>query len=126
MAAERELSLDALFDADEAELVEASGLEREDSAVADVGERRPAPQRECGADAVRGEPGGAARQCLATVAKKPLEPACVDPFVGDLEDVPRGPRDERVLAERRTQPRDIYAQRSLGAWAVGNPAKARR
>ncbi len=119
VAAERELSLGALFDADKAQLVEASGLEREHSAVADVGERRPAPQRECGAEAVRGEPGGAAGQCLTTVAKKFFEPACVDPLLRDLEDVPRRPRDERVLAERRTQPRDIYAQRPLGAWRWG-------
>ena len=47
--AQRELSLDALLDANKAELVEASGLEGEDAAVPDVGERRAAPQGEPGA-----------------------------------------------------------------------------
>ena len=119
VAAERELSLGALFDADKAKLVEASGLEREHPAVADVGERRATPQRECGAEAVRGEPGGAAASASRPSRRSLSNRRASTLSSATLEDVPRRPRDERVLAERRTQPRDIYAQRPFGAWRWG-------
>ena len=113
--AQRELSLDALFDANEAELVEASGLEREDAAVPDVGERRAAPQGESGAETLRGEPRGAASKRFAALAEKSFEAAYIEPVGLDLEDVTRRARNEPILAERGAQARDIYAESALGA-----------
>ena len=112
---QRELSLDALFDANEAELLEASGLEREDAAVPDVGECRAAPQGEPGAETLRGEPRGAASKRFAALAEKPFEAAYIEPVGLDLEDVARRARNEPILAERGAEARDRYAESAFGA-----------
>ena len=78
MTAERQLRLDSLLERDEPELVQPTSLVRDDAAVANVRERRAAPQRECGSQAVRREPGSAARQCVAPFAVEPFEPPRVD------------------------------------------------
>ena len=114
VAAQREFGVDALFEASKAELVEASGLEREGAAVADVGERRATPQCECRAETIRGEPTGGATKCFAPLAEKSFEAAYVDPVGLDLEDVTRRSRDEPVLAERAAQARYVHAERSFG------------
>jgi hypothetical protein len=113
--AQRELSLDALFRASEAELVEASGLEREDAAVPDVGERRAAPQSESGAETLGGKPGGSASKRFAALAEESFEAAYVELVGLDFEDVARRARNEPILAERGAQARDIDAERAFGA-----------
>ena len=115
MAAQRELGLDALLHANKAELVEPSRFEREDAAVVDVGERRATPQGEPGGETIRSESGGAASKCFATLGEKSFEAGYVEPVCLDLEDVPRGARDEPVRAERGAQARDVHTERSFGA-----------
>ena len=113
--AQRELSLDALFDANKAELVEASGLEREDAAVPDAGERRAAPQGEPGAETLRGEPRGTPSKRFAALAEKSFEAVYIEPVGLDFEGVTRRVRDEPILAERGAQARDSHAESTLGA-----------
>ena len=99
MPAQGELGLEALFDANQAELVEASGFEREDAAIPDVGERRAAPQGESRAETLRGEPRGAASKRFAALAEKSFEAAYIEPVGLDFEDVARRACNEPILPE---------------------------
>ena len=115
VTAERQLRIDSLLEGDEPKLVQPASLVRDDATVANVRERRAAPQRECGSQAIRREPGSAARECVAPFAVEPFEPPRVDHLSLDVEHVAGRPCEERVLTERRAQPRDVDPERAFRA-----------
>ena len=115
VTAEREIRIDSRLEGDEPKLVQPTSLLLDDATVANVRERRAVPQRERGFQAIRREPGSAARQCVASFAVEPFEPRPVDQLSLDVEHVAGGPCDERALPERRTQPRHVDPERAFRA-----------
>ena len=97
VTAERQLRIDSLLEGDEPKLVQPASLVRDDATVANVRERRAAPQRECGSQAIRREPGSAPRQCVASFAVEPFEPPRVEELGPDVEHVAGG-RAKSVLS----------------------------
>ena len=97
--AEREVSVDALLERDDAKLFEPARLGFGIRLVRDLGVRRPAPQRE----RVVQEPGAVRGLAIACVAQRRLEPGRVDlPRVG-AQHVTGRARDQHVLAEQPAQ-----------------------
>ena len=93
--AEVELGLDPLLHRREAELVEAIGLRAGPRLVGEVGERRPAPQRERLAQRL----GPCGRVERGGLGEQPLEPCRVDGVRRHVEHVARRPRAQQIGAE---------------------------
>ena len=97
--AEPELRLDALLDAGEPQLLEPRDRRRRERLVGEVGERRPAPQRERLAQARRRALGRAVREGRAGVLREPLEPVQVERLLPGADEVARRARLDRRAEE---------------------------
>jgi hypothetical protein len=115
MAPQSQLRLDPLLTTDKKQLVQTLGLEREDAGLRDVRQRWPPPERERRSEPIGSKPRRTAAKRVLPFAQEPLEARSIDPVAPDLEDVARRTCDHRVVRERRAQPRDVDAQRLLGA-----------
>ena len=105
VAAAREVGVDALAQAGEAEVVEARGLREGEALVADVRERRAAPHGQRLAERLRRLPRGGARQLRRPLPVALLEAVGVDVGGRDRQHVAAAPRDHGALTERRAQAR---------------------
>jgi hypothetical protein len=95
----REILLDALLEAGKPELLEAGDLRLGEALIGKLGQRRPAPERECLARALLGQA---------------LEAIEIELALGDPQAVARCLRREAILAERSAQLRDVHLKRLLG------------
>jgi hypothetical protein len=110
-SAEGEVGLDALLDADQAQLFEPHDLRLREGIEPEVGECRPAPERERSPQRPRRRRGGAAGERLAPVGEQLLEALQVDLVGGGAEQVAQRPRDDTALRERSAQTRDGRLER---------------
>ena len=106
VATQREVGLDAPLERREPELLEASGLgvgER----LRELGQRRPAPQRQRAPDEVGCVAGPAAGERGTAVRHESLEAVEVELAVGELEHVPGRTRVEPRLGQHLAELRDV-------------------
>src|SRR5581483_1119180 len=97
MATRAQVALDPLLQAAKAELLEACGLSGREPVIGEVGQRRPAPERE--------------RLGQLPLAVQPAEPLEVELPVLDAESVPRRVRLHALFPEQLPQRRDVHLQR---------------
>ena len=110
VASKRKVGLDPLLEHGEAALLEARDLGPSEVVVGEIGQRRPAPQRERFAQLLGRFP----RLGVACLVDQLLEPVHVELAGGDLQDVAAGPGEQHLVAERLAQLRDVALQRLGG------------
>jgi hypothetical protein len=106
--AEREPGVDQLFLGDDSQLFEAGSLEENEGLEGEIGERRPAPERERLAEPLDALRGVGFASCLL---EQTLEAKQVDLVSLDLEQVARGLRAHDRLTEQLPQRRDDVLER---------------
>ena len=111
---ECEVRLDALLEAPQAQLVEASDRLGGPSLDRQLAERRPAPQPEGGGEQLPGAPMIGVRERPRAVGREVLEAPVVERFIGDRERVAAVAGDDRLLPETLAQPRDEHLDRLGG------------
>ncbi len=111
MPAEREIGVDAVLERRQALLLETRDLVLGERLVGEVGQRRAAPEGERRSQALRGGARVAALLCGAALGRQPLEAVDVELIGAQLERVTAAASDERALAERLPQPRDVDLHR---------------
>ena len=117
VAAERQVGVDALLQRRGVPLLEPGDLGLRERLVGNVGQRRPAPQRERLAQPRGGVGGSLARERLATLVREPLETIHVELAVLHLEHVAAAPRLKSLpvaVVERATQLADVVLQHLRG------------
>ena len=124
VASEGEIGLDPALEGQQPELLEATRDRVEERLVGEVGERRPAPQRQRGAEDGRRLVGVAPLERAASVARELLEPLEIEGSQRDAEDVPGALRLDRLLAECLAKARDVALHEVPGRarWAVSPQA----
>ena len=106
VVAESELGLDPLFLAGEAQVLEPAALGLGER-LAELRERRAAPQCQRPPERLGGRLRIAARERPAPLARQPLEALGVDRLRSRVQDVPRRAGLERPLREHLAQPGDV-------------------
>ena len=106
MAAERELGVDPVFDGEQPELVEVCGRGRGER-LRELPERRPAPKRTRGGEALGRRIGVAVGERLAPLLAQPLEPQQVDGLRRDLDPVARRARLQRPARQNLAKLGDV-------------------
>ena len=96
VAAEGEVGLDPILDRDQPRLLEPGDLVLGERLIGEVGERRPAPERERLIEARRRSVGVAAVERLAALGGEPGETLRVDVVGARLEDVAPAPRRDKA------------------------------
>ena len=99
-----EIGVDALLECRLTQLLEARDLDLREGLVLQVGQRVPAPERQCLAQLLPGVLGVRA----ASIAEQLLEAGKIELRGLDLEEIAGRPRDEPALAQLLSQPRDVY------------------
>ena len=107
MRTERQVGLDALFEAGQSQLLEAGDLALRERLVGEVGQRRPAPERERLAQLGGGARGIAAGERSPTLFEEALEPVSVQALRIDVRRTYPGARvsnrpSPRLLRSRET------------------------
>ena len=122
VAAEREIGVDPFLQRHESKLLEPRDLCLREGLVGEVGERRPAPERERLAESRRRTrciPGG---QALPAFVCEPREAVHVHSRRIELEHVAGRAPGDRLRPERLTQLRDVHLHRVRGrVWRLARP-----
>ena len=117
VAAESEISVDAILERGEVKLPKPTDLVLRPRLVRELDERRAAPEREGFAQAL----GSGPRLCSTRLGHEVLEAVQIETAGRDAQLVARRPGDDRVAAERLAELRDVRLQdlRRGGRWTTG-------
>ena len=111
VSTDREVGLQAMLERDEAQRFQPADLVARERLVAEVRQRRAAPQRERAAQHLARLGRGPSGKQLPALVQQPLEPLQIERAVLDPHQVAERPRLDHPIAERLPQLRHVHLQR---------------